>query len=348
MTADRILTETFAEHEHLAPDVEITLAGIARRLEDRRPAGGRLAVAGAAATVVAVAVGASLLLGDRPADPSRSPAASPTLTAPLPVDTLKVAPGWLPPGEVTPESVSTGYGVQTRLYQIARPSGMALSVLVGTSPGTELPTRSHIRTTARDLTVAGRAAREWSLPTEYYVVVALPQARLATVSLRSEGGDAAAELAGIGRQVAGRLQLDRPEPIDVSYELTSLPSGRAVMSVDVTLVDDEGVIAGGTRYTVAAPTTTEEQRKRQSIYVAQYNRSFHTMEFRPQPPALPVRPVQGRPVQGRPTWIYSTDGSPVLWVDEIRPGVSIKLSGAAPGTTFAELYRIADGIRWTG
>lgn len=343
MTADRILTDTFAAHEHLAPDAEATLAEITRRLDDPHPARGRLAVVGAAAAVAAVAAGATLLVGDEPVSRDAIPAVSPTLTAPYPVDTLTVAPGWLPPGEVAPEHVSTGYGDQTRTYQITRRPGSVLHLAVRTAPGSRLPTRSHLETTARDRTVAGRPAREWSLPGQYYVVVALPRGRLASVSLHGDRGDTAAGLAGIGRRVAEQLRLDRAERVDTDYELTSVPAGRAVMSLDVTLMTGEGVVAGGTSYTVAAPSTTAAERKGQSIHVAQYNRSWRTMEFRPAPPVT----TPGREVQGRPTLVVA-GGGPTLWIDEIRPGVSIRLSTNAPGASLDDLYRIADGIRWTG
>jgi len=260
------------------------------------------------------------------------------LTTTVP-DTVTIAAGWLPAGYTRPVIATRSYGTQLRGYDIETPAGH-LSVLVGSQPGTALPTSSK-RGEPRDVTVAGRPGREWSVDGWYRLAVRLPQARIATVDVTGSG-DAkgtqrpAAELAGIGRRVAAQLQLDRRDRIDTDFTLADVPAGLAVRGV-------AHHVDGGTSYSLAAPTAPAGKPARRSVDVSEATQAWRTPQGKPRPPA-----TAGRGVQGRPTWVYRTEAGPVLWVDELRPGRSVVLSSTAPGSTLDDLYRIADGIRWTG
>jgi hypothetical protein len=65
VNADRVLAETFAAHEHLAPDPADVLANIRRQVyaQPRRRRGRALTAIGAAIAVLAIAVGTTLLAG---------------------------------------------------------------------------------------------------------------------------------------------------------------------------------------------------------------------------------------------------------------------------------------------
>ena len=52
----------------------------------------------------------------------------------------------------------------------------------------------------------------------------------------------------------------------------------------------------------------------------------------------------GRPVQGHQTFVIAGSNTPMLWIDNVRPSVSISITGGPGVTTLAEVYRIADGL----
>lgn len=323
MNADQILSRTFAEHEHLTPDPEAVLAGV----HDRRRR--VLPVAVAAVTVAAVAVGASLLVGRGPAAPAPAVSRPPATTAPAVPDTLSVAPGWLPAGKVYPVTQANSYGQQSRTYDIVTPDGAGMNVTIGLRPGTELPTENE-HGTPRDVTIGGRPAREWSVAQYYTGAVRVPGDRIATVDVDdhdfdNSGPRPAAEVAGIGRRVLAGLRLDRPEPMDTTFRLTYVPAGLAVRAVST--------YGNTTRYELNRPDSSE--RDPGTVTVEQEAVG---------PPAPPSR-TPGRPVQGRPSWVQDAGIGQQLVVTGPRPGLSVALG---PGAPLPELYRMADGIRWTG
>lgn len=333
MNADQILARTFADHEHLAPDPDAVLAGLQHR---SRP--GLLPVAAAAGTVAAVVIGATVLLQP---DPAPLPAAGrpPVSAAPAPrllvvPTTISIAAGGLPAGTVTPSIMSNSYGQQARAYDITGADGTRTNVLLNVRPGTALPTENK-RGVPHDVTIGGRPAREWIVAGWYTAATTAPGGRIVTVELTSYQKDGAiavpaATVAAAGRDVLAHVQLNRKEVIATTFTLTYAPPGLAVRSVSADPL-------GGTWYELAKPTAKPGGAV---VYVEQTQGSWATgQKGKPRPPAK-----AGRPVQGHRTWVTSTTAGPQLFVDELRPGISISL-GPAP---LAELYKIADGIRWTG
>jgi hypothetical protein len=332
MRNDDILSRTFAEHEHLAPDADAVLAGLRDR--PRRV----LPVAATVTTVAAVAIGASILLDRSPAPTTPTgaprPAASSAAARVVPVPaTIALAAGRLPAGTATPSLTASSYGEQLRGYDVVGPDGTSTSVLLTARPGTALPTENK-RGTPRDVTIGGRPGREWSGAGWYTAAVRGPGGRVVQVDLTSyeKDGDTpvpAAGLAAVGRDVLAHVRLDRKEEIPTAYTLTYAPAGLVGRAVST---DQDG-----TRYELAGPTAPAGSA---AVYVEPAEGSWAGgQKGKPRPPAKP-----GRPVQGRPTFIVTTSAGPELFVDELRPGVSITLSAGAP---LAELYKIADGIRWT-
>ncbi|HEY6748659.1 MAG TPA: hypothetical protein VI357_23465 [Mycobacteriales bacterium] len=158
----------------------------------------------------------------------------------------------------------------------------------------------------------------------------MPGDRIATVDVDDHNFDnsgprPAAEVAGIGRRVLAGLRLDRPEPMDTTFRLTYVPAGLPVRSVST--------YGNATRYELNEPNS--QARDGGTVAVEQVPVGW---------PA-PRDKTPGRPVQGRASWVYETGSGQQLVVSGPRPGLSIALG---PGVPLAELYRIADGIRWKG
>ncbi len=156
MKTDEILRQTFASHEHLTPDADLTLDGITHHVRTRRRS--RAAIAGVVAAVVAVAVGASLLPrahhGAAPTQQPRSvaPASKPNPAKLRPVaapDHVSIAADWLPAGRVTQVLIANGSGQQVRGYNVTS-GGRTTYVVIGIQPGRALPT-SNKRGTPDDL-----------------------------------------------------------------------------------------------------------------------------------------------------------------------------------------------------
>jgi hypothetical protein len=307
---------------------------------------------GAAATVAAVALGSSLIGADQPAPRRTAPAASATAPARAPVAApayTTIAPGWLPAGRAQLVLASNGFGQDLRGYVVPAAGGPATSILVGATPGTALP-NDYKRGSPRDLQIAGRPGREWSVDDWYYLAILLPQGRVATVDVDAgrnggKGGDgSAAALAAIGRRVGAHLQTGRHDAIPVDFRLTYLPAGLVVQAVSWNS-------ATGTDYTLAPPTgrTPDETYGYPSVGEVQGSAKTNLKgkgngDKRRLPVATP-----GRPVQGHPTWVmhHPDVGGPtypVLFIDSVRPGVSMVVSGGPVLTDLAELYRIADGL----
>jgi hypothetical protein len=350
MNADQILAQTFAEHESLAPDPELTLDGVHQRVRTRRrqTVTRSLTVAAAAATAAAVALGSSLIGADRPAPQQHvAPATATTPAAPAAApDFVNVAAGWLPPGRSKQVVVWNTFNEQGRGYTVAAAAGSQTYILLGLAPGTALPT-AYKRGTPRDLVLAGRPAREWSVDDWYYLATVLPQGRIGTVSVQGgqaegKGGDSsAAALAAVGRQVAAHLRLDRHDPIRTDFSLTHLPPGFVVRGLNW---DTQS----GTSYTLAprAARVTDETVNYPVVAEYQGTRASLTGKGadakggKREPTVTP-----GRPVQGHRTYLIGSRTYPVLFIDSVRPGVSITLAGGTALTDRAELYRIADGLR---
>jgi hypothetical protein len=348
VNTEQILRQTFSAHEHLSPDAESALDGIKHRVRTRHRS--RIAIAGAVAAVVAVAVGASLLAGtERQAGhgPTRSapPARQPHIAAPHPVaapDHVTIAAGWLPAGEVAQVELDNSFGHQLRGYTVT--SGQdSVYVLIGIAPGSVLPT-DYKRGTPHDLTISARPAREWSVDDWYYLAFVAPGGRIATVDIeggknQGKGGDgSAAALAAIGRNVAAHLDLNRHDPIRTGFALSYLPAGLVVQAVSGKGQNDAG-------YTLAPATARWQDQMPTYATVTKVSQAWRNLARQRPHVDKPAPPTTaGRPVQGHRTYVVTGGDTPVLWIDEIQPGVSIEISGGPGVASLAEVYRIADGL----
>jgi hypothetical protein len=333
MNAEEVLARTFAEHEGQAPDPETVLAAVHARVTRRRRT---IPVVAAAAAVAAIAVGASVLVDQQA---PRPPAATPD---PIPTE-ISVDTTWLPAGTARTISMSRSYGRQARVYSVTSSDGVVTTVEVQVGPGSSLaPTNGGGGGTAlgfrpHDLTIGGRPAREWRNDTRhqdslYTVVVRLPDDRVVQVAISVPVGveGRGGSLAVIGRRVAASTRLDRPVPIDTDFRPTYVPSGLVVQGVSRLAETGTGWVLAAPRAAPVAP----------AVYLAQDPRAFDR--------TTTATVVDGRPVQGRPTYVITNDSGITLRVDGFRPGASIDITATRAAAPLDELYKIADGIRWTG
>ncbi len=347
MKTDEILQQTFASHEHMTPDADLALDGIRHRVRTRRRS--RAAVASVVVAVIAVAVGATFLPGNHhsatPEQTPRSvaPAKKPSPAKPHPVpapDHVTIAAGWLPAGKATQVLIDNGFGRQLRGYNVIS-GGQTTYLLIGSQPGPALPT-DYKRGIPNDLTIGGRPAREWSVDDWYYLAFVTPTGEVATVDIESgqgRGGDgSAAALAAMGHQVAMHLKLNRQDPIEPGFALSYLPAGIVVSDV---WRDQQS----GTRYTLTPTGARWADTMPEYANVSVVAQSWHDQaaqgagSHKSSPPSTP-----GRPVQGHRSYVFTGDDVPMLWIDSVRPDLSIEITGGPGVTTLAEVYRIADGL----
>lgn len=342
MNAEEILRQTFAEHEALAPDAEATLAGIHDRLPNRR----RIATVLAAAAVVALIVaGFSVLAAQQRRTTAPPPASTPTATVPAPAGPtdVSVSSDWLPPGTVRTTMIQRYYGRQINSYSVTGSDGVPIAVELRVTPGSDLtPTNGgdgppELGFRPNDLIIGGRPAREWRNDSGhedslYTVVMRLPGNRVAQVAISVppsvEGRGAA--LADIGRRVAAALRLDRAEPIDPAYRPAYVPRGFVIQSVGR---DD----LNGTSWILATPRAVPDGAAVTIIQDATFRSGV-----------VPGTVAAGRTVQGRPTHVITDGATATLWIDLLRPGVSVRVTSEHAAVPLAELYRIADGLRFPG
>jgi len=343
------LRDTFLAHEHLAPNADLALEAIEHRIRTRRRS--RAAVTGAVVAVAGIVAGASVVAGgthrSTPAPThipvAKQPTAPPTRAAlPAPAH-LTIAAGWLPAGTMHEVIASNGFGSQMRGYDVST-GATSTYVLISAEPGTALPT-SYKRGTPRDVRIGGHLVREWSVDDWYHAAFVRPGGGVATIEIegganQGKGADgSAAELAAVGQHVLTAMRFDRHDPIKADFAIGYLPPGLAVRSV----TRDK---SSGTSYILAPPTakvsdtmpdyTTVSELPETHAQLAQGASRSH------KKPGQPLTP--GRPVKGHVTYLSSDTTPTSLWVDSVRPGVSIQITGGPGATTANDLYRIADGL----
>jgi hypothetical protein len=330
---DQLLRDTFAAHEHLGPDAELAFDGIRRRIRTRRRS--RAAVAGAVATVAAIAVGSAVLAssGGHRATPgippvSRSVSALPHQPASPTEVTFK--PGWLPAGSVE-TSTTNESGQQFRVYGASiGGTTVRLTISLGHGP-------MQLKGGVHDFSLGGHPAREVGDGGAYLLDVTEPGGQLMQVQLIAirKSGDAAA-LAAAGRHVASEIRFGRHDPIKHRYSLSYIPAALAISCMNW-----NGPYPGtGTSCTLARPGARvcggggifiHEERVPWTMYKQQAANWGAGMSHRP-----------GRAVQGHPTYVSSRGNNAQLWIDGALPDASIALD--ADGYGLADLYKIADGL----
>lgn len=305
----------------------------------------------AAAVVVTAIVGSTVVIahqgtvarpGARQLPPVRSAAATVTRSAPTggptPValpGSLTLNPTWLP-ATGHQALASIGYGEQYRGYNL-HVDGFDLSVLLSLANATSLPTTKKGGSPV-DITVAGHPAREWAIDHAYTLTMQINPHQVATVSLQATndpaGNGTAATLTTMGRHIATALRTDANDALRPYFSLTYLPAGTVIASVDRYSPQQ------GSNYDLAPAAEAATSRPGLA--------SVNEVIGDPTKVHGPGTQQPGQPVQGHPTIVWRINGGYRLTVLNFRPNISIELSTGFGASTLAELYRIADGLRWNG
>lgn len=283
-----------------------------------------------------------------------------SVTSPGP---LVIDPTWLP-ATATQLSAARGNSTQYRIYDMGvdmHVDGYGLyGGLVVLSDQTTLPTRGKYGTPV-DLTIAGHPAREWVVDGSYDLYVQISPTQLVNVYLgnaftyRTDDTypdnapkTSAADLRTTGRHIATALRLDARDTLTPDYSLTYLPAGTVVAFVGRDS-EQSSDTARGSSYFVVPAKQAKTSGKNGPWTVTEVVGGC--CAYTP-PPGAP-EPTAGRTVQGHHTLVSHVDDGYgdtgyVLTVLDVRPDVSLQLQTGPGATTLAELYRIADGIRWNG
>jgi hypothetical protein len=195
--------------------------------------------------------------------------------------------------------------------------------------GTSLTPDEFLDPQPRELTLGARAAREWSGPDLYVVVLRVPGGRVAQVNVFDPGANRLADLAAAGRRIATSLRLDRAEPVNPEFRPTYVPPGLVVRSVGVGSFEGTSWALTRPNADVAGPWVGLGLDKRTGT-----------------DSTVGGSTVPGRPVRGHPTHV-NTDGDQVsLWVDRLVHGKTLVVTVPGKLVSVPELYKIADGIRF--
>ena len=349
------IRDTFIAHEHLAPDADLAMDGIAHRIRTRRQS--RIAIAGAVAAVVAVATVVPLGLSGHRGSPTRTSAATrppaPVSRPPaLGADYLTIAAGWLPPGRVDPSYFSNGSAGQEREYNIATTDGQHLTVSlalrqdrdrdVTSNPPASTTTRITIdprELTAGDLGCSLTFAMPYSTFASVQVGPNLIGRPLPGPSLSaSESASQKAYFASLCRRVAQQMQFDRHDPIGSDYRPTYAPRGTAVR--DITRQDGYGKNLSDY---VLASTADFVDPHAVPVELNEMPFTWHQYTGGKKDSQPPLRLVHGHRVYSNSTSKHS-----VLFIDSIRPGVSILIEGSGvPRMPLQELFKVADGLTFS-
>ncbi|MFJ6675703.1 hypothetical protein ACIQMJ_31750 [Actinosynnema sp. NPDC091369] len=336
---EKLIADTFAAHEHVAPDGDAVLAAARARIDRRRAVPSRpFAVAAGVVALTLVAVTAVAVHRPAPSDPAQDAAAlsgavTPTPTEPTVADLpMPFSLGWLPPGSV--EHVARRINIGAAAEALDKPLyGGEYMLTVTTGDQVLLVDVQQFRMTEVDraafksgqgspVTVNERPGVESTSPDSgYELYLAHPEGGSMYVHVSNRHGStvAAAQLADIGRRIAQHLRFPGTATVTPAFGLGDLPNGLRVCAFAV-----EG--ASSTR---AEPTT--------SYSVGTCATTIPPVTVSTAAADAPTG-VAGEPVQGRATRHAEDDGYHRLWVLDAVAGTPVSIAGRVPLT---DLYDIA-------
>lgn len=344
MEIEKLIRETFTEHEHVAPDSDEVLAAAQRRIDSRRAVSRPLAVAAGvvALTLAAVTVVALNRSGDdntQAADPAgkvtTAESASAAPSAPgMPELTMPFTLGWLPPGEADylARRINTGgsaeepdkpvYGGEYMLY--VRNGDTTVMVDVQEFKMVSVDDAAFKSGPGKPVTINGKRGIEsahYDGPGGYELYLQHPEEGAMYINIGPENGGTAdpETLASYGRQVAEHIEFPGTTTVTPSFGLGDLPSEMRMCSFGIDK-PFEGTLPT-TSYSVGTCDAVDT-----SINLATSG---------------DPRGDAGKPVQGHKTRIIDEGGYLSLWILGAVGDKSVLVAGRVPEVT---LYAIADGL----
>lgn len=342
-TSETLLVEALRDHERLAPDPTVVLAGlgagIARRRRRRRFQG---MAAVALATVAAVTVGVAAVGGLR-AGPPHPAAPSPTVTE----WRSTLAFGWLPAGLNRPVVTSTKIH-EAVLYPGSGGRYLRLEVSnVSWTPTLDLPGW-------RRTVVNAHPASELSQPARSFVVFRLPSGRWAELEL-GEGygnsGNSQPALHNEAARVAKAVREDGDRKLRAGFTLHHLPAGQRVIGVSRAEPGpnsfEEIVCASGSLRVLGKNEVNDSAG---SIFEGPRVDEGQVITIRVSSSTLGERQLQsvGRrlpDIAGRTT--YAVNEGRMVVVLDFHGRELIVTGSSRPAVPLTELVKVAAGVRLT-
>jgi hypothetical protein len=349
MDIERLIMDTFSDHEHVAPDSDVVYAAARERIDRRRGVLSRpLAVAAGVAVLTLAAVTVVALnrpdSGPGPAPADRAQVAAPPLrTAPAVADlTMPFSLGWVPEGETEylVHRINTGataeepdvplFGGEYMLTVTNGDQVLYIDVQhMGSGSADGEPFKSG---PSAPITINGQPGIESSVPDGpggYEVYVKNPAGGAMYVNVSAHHGSPAVpaqQLVETGRRIAENIRFPGATTVTPAFGLGDLPNGTRMCAFDVEKPFESSAPSSGvgsqTSYELGTCDTMP------TIHVSSGGRD----ESGSKP---------GQPVQGHETRYTDEDGYLTVWVLGAVDDKPVTLAGSVP---LADLYTIANGL----
>jgi hypothetical protein len=340
MSIEKLISETFTAHEHLAPDSEQVLAATRERIDRGRTVFSRPIVVAAGVVVLTLAAVAAVALNRFDAAPdgtgtdTLAVGATPTGKPAIPDLKMPFSLGWLPPGEVyylkrevyrrnAPEPPAE-YGGEYMLTVTSAERVLDISV---THLGGELDSSAFKTSPVRPTSINGQHGFESTNPAApggYAVKWAHPDGGQMWAHVNPQYGSNVPpnQLAEIGRRIAKNVQFPGTAALSPTYGLRDLPARTAVCAFGV--------------HNSLEPSRPDLWTSYEVGDCAE-GPSIHLNESDPKD--LPSTP--GKPVLGHDTRYVDEDGYHKLFVLDAVDGDPVAIAGEVP---VAELYAVANSL----
>lgn len=344
MDIEKLIKDTFAEHEHVVPEHDEVLAATRQRIDRRRTVLSRpLAVAAGVAVLTLAAV---TVVAVNRSGPSQAAAPGDEVQATAPVSTAATEPaiadltmpyslGWLPSGEV--DYLGRGINIGSTAESPDVPLYGGEYLLTVTVDGQVLTVDVHqLRMMPVDeaafksgpgspVTINGQRGVESANsdgPGGYELYVTHPDGGSMYVGVAAQHGSTAPaqQLVDIGRRIAQNIRFPGTTTVTPAFGLRDLPEGMRICAFNVD--KPVGGSEPNTRYALGECSTTPPIKVNTAV------------------PGAP-RGIPGRPVQGRETRYSDESGYRVLSVLDAVGGEPVIVAGSVPP---ADLYDIADRL----
>lgn len=342
MDIEKLITETFVEHEHVVPDDAAVLAAVRRRI-DRGHRALRLPLVVAAGVMTVTLTAASVVVwqqvrvpedGARTATPVSRAAIDPAITG----VTMPFDLGWLPPGEVEHRvhRVNVGavaaapdvplYGGEYMLRVTG--DGQVYDVDVHQLRGISVDEAAFKSGGGNPVTVGGLRGVESAhtgTAAGYELYVARPGGGSVYVNVIAHPGSTrpGTRPADVGRRIAENVRFPGTTAIPPAFGLRDLPGGMRVCAfdVEVTSAGSRHGSKAGTHYSLGTCDTGT------SIDVG----------TNPDAP----EGTTGWPVQGHKTSHVDENGYRSLWVRGAVGDQSVVIAGRVP---LRDLYEVGESL----
>ena len=345
MEIEKLIKETFTEHEHVAPGSDEVLAAARQRIDRRRAVSRPLAVAAGvvALTLAAVTVVALNRSGDDNTQ-AAAPAEQITTTGEAPAKsgiadlTMPFTLGWLPPGEAEylVHRINTGgsaeepdkpvYGGEYMLY--VTNGDTTVMVDVQEFKMMSVDDAAFKSGAGKPVTIGGKRGIEsvnYDGPGGYELYLEHPEVGAMYINVGPENGGTAdpETLASYGRKIAEHLEFPGTTTVTPQFGLGELPSGTRMCAfgVETPRSGTRGPWGPGTSYSVGTCDAVDS-----SINLGTSG---------------DPRGSAGKPVQGHKTRIIDEGGYRSLWILDAVGKEPVRVAGKVPEAT---LYTIADGL----